>query len=198
MYTIRKTPTSPFKGPNCFPETIQECWEQHKDQIAIGMKPRLPATVEVVLNFRDQISRSPMTRRAASAIRAVSKGHVLKELDDTSVALVRSSTLAGYADDDLILYVCQSAFVDFSRAVGVAMCALTLTPGATFRDIAGLRRNVTEVLDTFYGHIGCATPYQSGHSNMYVTKYMISCARSVLGLYSHVPSVLSHFDEGGC
>lgn len=198
MYTIAKDSDKPFKGPNRFPETIQECWEQHKDQIAVGMKLRLPATVEVVLNFHDQIWRSPTARRGTSAILAVSKERALKELDDASEALVRSSTFAGYAGNDLALYVCQSAFVDFSRAVGVAMCAQMLTPGATFRDIASLRRNVTEVLDTFYGYIGCTTPYQSGHSDMYVTKYMVSCARSAIGLYSHVPSVLSHFDEEGC
>jgi hypothetical protein len=193
MYTINKDIRKPFKGPNRFPEEIQECWKQYQNEIAMGDRTNLPSTVEIVLRLYDVIWRR-MTADLRSDL-AITKDDALKELDSMGDALIRSAVFAGYGGEDTALSVCRSAFVDFSHAVGVAMCMHILTPGVTFRDIAGLRRKVTDVLDTLYGHIGCATPYQSGRENMYVTKYMVTCARSVIGLYSHIPGVLSHFDR---
>jgi hypothetical protein len=193
MYTINKDIRKPTKAINRFPEIIQECWQQYHDDIATGDRTDLPATVDVVLRFYDAIwNRKSVNLRH---VLTFSKEVALSELDCMSGALIRSSIFAGYEEEDTALSVCKSTFVDYSQAVGVAMCVTILTPGATFKDIAGLRNAVTDVLETVYGHIGCATPYQSGRGNMYVTKYMITCARSVIGLYSHVPAILSHIEE---
>jgi hypothetical protein len=194
MYTIYKDIRKPFKGPNRFPENLQECWQQYQNEITTGDRTNLPATVDIIMRLYDAIWRR-MTADLRSLI-AVSKDGALSELDSMGDALIRSGIFAGYGNEDTALSVCRSAFIDFSHAVGVAMCVHILTPGVTFKDIADLRRKVTNVLDSLYGHLGCATPYQCGRENMYVTKYMVTCARSVIGLYSHIPGVLSHIDNG--
>jgi hypothetical protein len=193
MYTITRDIRKPFKGPNRFPEVIQECYEQYQNEMATGDRTNLPATVEIVLRLYDAI-----WYRSTATLRSVlfkCEDEALSELDCAGTALIRSAILAGYGDDDTALSVCKSTFVEFSHAVGVAMCVLILEPGVTFRDIANLRSKVTSVLESFYGNIGCATPYQSGRGNMYVTKYMATCTRSVIGLNSHFPNILSRSEK---
>lgn len=192
MYSTKIDSDKPFKGLNRFSEKIQDCLLKFEQFAAAGEQMKVPATFELVLNFCESVYRSPYSSKGVSAILDLDEEKVLKELDEASDTLVRSATYAGYERAGLPLSVCQSIFVDFSRVVGVATCLHVLTPEAVFADFADLRRHVTEVLDAFYGNIGCAAPYQSGRGNMYVTRYMLACARSAIGLYSNLPAMLRH------
>jgi hypothetical protein len=195
MYSDAKDTGRLHRSTNRFPETIQECYAQFEKNLAVGEEIRLPSVVQVILRFYDRIISRP--KACLTAISSTSLEQALEELDTAGDALIRASSIAGNdTENGLALSVCRSAFDDYSHAVGVAMCVHVLTPGATFKDIADLRRSVADVFHKFYGNMGLTTPYRIVSRDMYLTKYITSCARSILGLYAYIPSALSHFDEG--